>query len=122
MDVVVCDGFVGNIVLKTLESFFKGMAAWLKHEITKNPKRQLGALARPETPSAPSPAAWTPTAAAARRLLGLNGTIVKAHGSARERAIMNAIRLGAEAVQHHINEMIQAEVAQAAARLAEAKT
>jgi fatty acid/phospholipid biosynthesis enzyme len=55
-------------------------------------------------------------------LLGLNGTIVKAHGSARERAIMNAIHLAAEAVQHHINDIIQAEVAQAAARLTEAKT
>lgn len=52
----------------------------------------------------------------------MNGTIVKAHGSARERAIMNAIHLAVEAVQHHINEMIQAEVAQAAARLTEAKT
>jgi fatty acid/phospholipid biosynthesis enzyme len=55
-------------------------------------------------------------------LLGLNGTIVKAHGSARERAIMNAIHMGTEAVQHHINDTIQAEAAQAAARLAEAKT
>ena len=52
----------------------------------------------------------------------MNGTVVKAHGSARERAIMNAIHLAAEAVQHHINDIIQAEVAQAAARLAEPKT
>jgi fatty acid/phospholipid biosynthesis enzyme len=52
----------------------------------------------------------------------LNGTVVKAHGSARERAIMNAVLMGAGAVQHHINDIIQAEVAQAAARLTEAKT
>ena len=44
VDVVVCDGFVGNIVLKTLESFAKGLFAWLKSEMTKNPKRMLGAL------------------------------------------------------------------------------
>jgi glycerol-3-phosphate acyltransferase PlsX len=120
VDVVVCDGFVGNIVLKTLESFFKGLGAWLKREINKNPKRQLGAwLAR------------NAFRAIVRRLdsdgrggaplLGLNGTIVKAHGSARERAIKNAILMGADAVRHHINDIIQAEAAQAAARLAEAK-
>jgi glycerol-3-phosphate acyltransferase PlsX len=121
VDVVVCDGFVGNIVLKTLESFFKGLGVWLKTEIKKNPKRKLGALL-----------AKNAFRAIVRRLdsdgrggaplLGLNGTIVKAHGSARERAIKNAIIMGAEAVQHHINDIIQAEVAQATARLAEAKT
>jgi len=121
VDVVVCDGFVGNIVLKTLESFFKGLGAWLKTEIKKNPKRQLGAWL-----------AKNAFRAIVRRLdsdgrggaplLGLNGTVVKAHGSARERAIMNAVLMGAGAVQHHINDIIQAEVAQAAARLTEAKT
>jgi glycerol-3-phosphate acyltransferase PlsX len=121
VDVVVCDGFVGNIVLKTLESFFKGLGGWLRTEINKNPKRQLGGWL-----------AKNAFRAIVRRLdsdgrggaplLGLNGTIVKAHASARERAIMNAIHMGAEAVQHHINDIIQAEVAQAAARLAEAKT
>ena len=121
VDVVVCDGFVGNIVLKTLESFFKGLGGWLRTEINKNPKRKIGAWL-----------AKNAFRAIVRRLdsdgrggaplLGLNGTIVKAHGSARERAIMNAILMSAEAVRHHINDTIQAEVAQAAARLAEAKT
>jgi glycerol-3-phosphate acyltransferase PlsX len=121
VDVVVCDGFVGNIVLKTLESFFRGLGVWLKTEINKNPKRQLGALL-----------AKNAFRAIVRRLdsdgrggaplLGLNGTILKAHGSSRERAIMSAINMAAEAVQHHINDIIQAEVAQATARLAEAKS
>ena len=121
VDVVVCDGFVGNIVLKTMESLFKGMAAWLKSEITKNPKRQLGALLSRNAFRAIA-RRMDPDGRGGAPLLGLNGTIVKAHGSARERAIMNAIHLGAEAVQHHINDMIQAETAQAAARLTEAKT
>ena len=51
------------------------------------------------------------------RSLGLNGNVVKAHGSARERAIMNAIRVSSEAVQHHINETIQREIAKANQRL-----
>ena len=53
-------------------------------------------------------------------LLGLNGTIFKAHGSARERAIMNAIRECVQALQHHLNEIIQTEVAAANQRLAQA--
>ncbi|MGA2556510.1 MAG: phosphate acyltransferase PlsX [Verrucomicrobiota bacterium] len=121
VDVVVCDGFVGNIVLKTLESFFKGMAAWLKREIAKNPKRQLGALLS-RNAFRTIARRMDPDGRGGAPLLGLNGTVVKAHGSARERAIMNAIHLAAEAVQHHINDIIQAEVAQAAARLTEAKT
>jgi glycerol-3-phosphate acyltransferase PlsX len=121
VDVVVCDGFVGNIVLKTLESFFKGMAGWLKSEITKNPKRQLGAFLSKNAFRAIA-RRMDPDGRGGAPLLGLNGTIVKAHGSARERAIMNAIHLAAEAVKHRINDMIQAEVAEAAARLGEIKT
>jgi glycerol-3-phosphate acyltransferase PlsX len=121
VDVVVCDGFVGNIVLKTLESFFKGMAGWLKNEISKNPKRQIGAWLSKNAFRAIA-RRLDPDGRGGAPLLGLNGIVVKAHGSARERAIMNAIHMGAEAVQHRINDMIQAEAAQAAARLAEAKT
>ena len=44
VDVVVCDGFVGNIVLKTCESLAKAMFSMLKRELTANPRRQLGAL------------------------------------------------------------------------------
>jgi glycerol-3-phosphate acyltransferase PlsX len=54
-------------------------------------------------------------------LLGLNGTIMKAHGSARERAIMNAIRLSTEAVQNQINQTIRQEIATANERVATAK-
>ncbi len=121
VDVVVCDGFVGNIVLKTLESFFRGLGGWLKTEINKNPKRQLGALLAKNAFRA-IVRRLDSDAHGGAPLLGLNGTILKAHGSSRERAIMNAINMAAEAVQHHINDIIQAEVAQATARLAEAKS
>ena len=121
VDVVVCDGFVGNIVLKTLESFFKGMAGWLKTEITKNPKRKLGELLARNAFRAIARRV-DPDNTGGAPLLGLNGAIVKAHGSSSERAVMNAIRLATEAVQHHINDMIQTEAADAAARLAENQT
>jgi glycerol-3-phosphate acyltransferase PlsX len=44
VDVVVCDGFIGNIVLKTCESLAHGMFSWLKRELTSTPVRKLGAL------------------------------------------------------------------------------
>ncbi len=120
VDVVICDGFVGNIVLKTIESFAKGMFGWLKEELSKNPKRILGAILA-QNALGTIKRRMDPDAYGGAPLLGLNGTITKAHGSARERAIMNAIRLATEAVQSQINETIRQEVAQANARVAEAK-
>ena len=51
-------------------------------------------------------------------LLGFNGTVMKAHGSARERAIMNAIRSHHRCVQHQVNQIIAREIARANERLA----
>jgi glycerol-3-phosphate acyltransferase PlsX len=120
VDVVICDGFVGNIVLKTIESFAKGVLGWLKEELTKNPKRILGAMLAQNALGAIKKR-MDPDAYGGAPLLGLNGTIMKAHGSARERAIMNAIRLSTEAVQNQINQTIRQEIAQANARIATAK-
>lgn len=116
VDVVVCDGFVGNIVLKTLESFAKGLVGWLQMELTKNPKRMLGAmLAKNAFRSIKR--RIDPDAYGGAPLLGLNGNVMKAHGSAGERAMMNAIRVSSEAVHHNINDLIRNEVARANERL-----
>jgi len=120
VDVVVCDGFIGNIVLKTIESFAKGMGAWLKEELTKNPKRMLGAVLA-QNALRTIKKRMDPDAYGGAPLLGLNGNVMKAHGSAREKAIMNAIRITSEAIQHHINQVIQNEIAEANARLATVK-
>jgi glycerol-3-phosphate acyltransferase PlsX len=120
VDVVVCDGFVGNIVLKTLESFAKGLVGWLKEELMKNPKRILGAMLA-QNALGTIKRRMDPDAHGGAPLLGLNGTIMKVHGSAREKAIMNAIRVTAEAVQNQITQVIQQEIAQANARVAAAK-
>ena len=53
-------------------------------------------------------------------LLGLNGIVFKAHGSARERAIMNGIGQAVQAVEHHINDIIRSEAARANQRVAAA--
>jgi glycerol-3-phosphate acyltransferase PlsX len=120
VDVVVCDGFVGNIVLKTIESFAKGLVGWLKKELTKNPMRILGALLA-KNALRTIKRRMDPDAYGGAPLLGLNGNVMKAHGSARERAIMNAIRLSTEAVQNQINQLIRDEIACANDRLAAAK-
>ncbi len=120
VDVVICDGFVGNIVLKTIESFARGLAGWLKDELKKSPVSMLGALLASRALTTIK-RRMDPDAYGGAPLLGLNGTIMKAHGSARERAIMNAIRITTDAVQNQLNETIRREIAQANARIAETK-
>jgi len=120
VDVVVCDGFVGNIVLKTLENFSKSLVRWLKDEISKNPKRLLGGLLVRNAVRTIM-RRTDPDTRGGAPLLGLNGTIFKAHGSAREHAIMNAIGECAKALQHRLNSMIESEVAKANELAATAK-
>ena len=74
-------------------------------EISKNPKRMLGGLLVKNAFRAIM-RRTDPDSRGGAPLLGLNGTIFKAHGSARERAIMNAIGECAKALQHHLNQII----------------
>ena len=116
VDVVVCDGFVGNIVLKTCESLAVGMVNMLKRELSRNPKRQLGAYLAQNALRAIK-RRMDPEAYGGAPLLGLNGTVMKAHGSAREKSIMNAIRITTETVQNQINKAITDEIQRANDRL-----
>jgi len=116
VDVVVCDGFVGNITLKTAESLAKGMFRLLKRELTATPMRKLGAwLARGAFRSIRS--RMDPDMYGSAPLLGLNGLVFKSHASSTDRAIRNGIRLATEAYQHHINDRITAQVEAAHERL-----
>jgi phosphate acyltransferase len=117
VDVVVCDGFVGNIVLKTCESLAGALFSMLKTELTKNPKRQLGALLL-KNAFRGIKRRIDPELHSGAPLLGFNGSVIKTHGSARERAVMNAIRIAAESVEHHVNEIISREIARANERIA----
>jgi glycerol-3-phosphate acyltransferase PlsX len=119
VDVVVCDGFIGNIVLKTLESFAKGLTAWLKTEMCKNPKRMLGGLLV-KGAFRTIIRRTDPDNHGGAPLLGLNGTVFKAHGSASPRAITNAIAQCVQALQHHLNQIIQTEVTAANDKIAQA--
>jgi len=117
VDVVVADGFVGNIVLKTAESLGYAMKDILKAGLTANPLRKFGALlARGGLMELKH--RMDPEVYGGAVLMGLNGVVIKAHGSARERAIMNAIRVAAEEIRHDVNTKIAAEIARANAKLA----
>src|SRR5258707_11024450 len=117
VEVVVCDGFVGNIVLKTCESIAMAIFAMLKRELGANPSRQLGAL-RAQTAFRAIKRKMDPELHSGAPLLGFNGPVMKAHGSSRERAVTNAIRMTADALQHRVNDMIAREIADANQRMA----
>ncbi len=117
VDVVVCDGFIGNIVLKTCESLATGIFGWLKRELTATPIRQVGALLAKGAFRAIKRRV-DPDNHGGAPLLGLNGTVMIAHGSASERAIENAIREAMVAVRNNLNQTITQEVERANQRLA----
>ena len=112
VDVVVCDGFVGNIVLKTSESLAVAMFSMLKRELMHSAQRQIGAfLAKGAFHSIRK--RMDPEVYGGAPLLGFNGMVFKAHASARERAIASALRVTGEALQHEVNHIIAREIARA---------
>src|SRR4051812_11608184 len=112
VDVVVCDGFVGNIVLKTCESMAVGIFTMLKRELTANPHRQLGALLAQNAFRAIKKR-MDPEAYGGAPLLGFSGAVMKAHGSARERAVCSAINVMMQNLKHHVGDIIASEIARA---------
>ena len=121
VDVVVTDGFTGNVVLKTAESLGYAMMHLLKSGLTANPVRKFGAtLARGALRSVKE--RLDPEVYGGAVLLGLNGVVIKAHGSSRERAIMNAIRIAAEEISHGLNGMISQQITLANQRLVALET
>jgi glycerol-3-phosphate acyltransferase PlsX len=121
VDVVVTDGFTGNIVLKTAESLGYAMMHLLKYELTANPLRHLGAFLSQGALRGVKKR-LDPEVYGGAALLGLNGIVIKAHGSSRERAIMSAIRVATEEISHGVNQIISQQIARANERLAAAET
>ncbi len=116
VDVVVCDGFVGNICLKSWEGLVRFFKAEMKSFITANPLRKTGALL--------AKGAFTdlkhriePERYGGAPLLGIRGTLIKAHGSANRYALMNAIHDANEIIKVDLNARIEADVARANALL-----
>ncbi len=122
VDVVVCDGFVGNVALKTSEGLARMVERFLREELTRNPLRKLGAVF-----ALPALAAFRrrvdPRRYNGATLLGLRGVVVKSHGSADRLGFYHAIERAADEVRGGVLERISAHLTAAdalAAPLAEA--
>ena len=109
-DVIVCDGFVGNIVLKTAEGLAKAMIAMIKREIKKRPLAICGALM--------SKAAFravknhtNPDNYGGAPLVGVNGVAIIAHGKSNELAIFNALKTAQKLVKKNFVEDVANKIA-----------
>lgn len=104
-DVVVCDGFVGNIVLKLAEGLGSALFGMLRDEFTKSTAAKLGALfLKPGLRTIKRRMDYTEYGGAP--LLGLKGMTIIAHGSSNAKAIRNAVRVAKEAVEAKVVELI----------------
>jgi len=109
VDVVVCDGFVGNVVLKVSEGLAEAVATMLRSEIRKKPLAMLGyLLAKPAFSAFRKRIDYAEYGGAP--LLGIDGTGMICHGGSNPKAVMNAIRLAREAVALNVNAKMAAEL------------
>ncbi|HEY0369247.1 MAG TPA: phosphate acyltransferase PlsX [Chthoniobacterales bacterium] len=109
VEVVVCDGFVGNVILKTCESVGDAIFKWLKHELTKNTLRMAGAyLAKSAFKTIRKKVNYEEYGGSP--LLGVNGICIIAHGSSTPLAIKNALRVAAESIEHEVNPHIVEDI------------
>jgi phosphate acyltransferase len=104
-DVVVTDGFTGNVALKLLEGTIGELLAELRDEIRSTARGKLGGLLiRPAARRLRT--RLDPDTYGGAYLLGLRGLSVVAHGNSSSRAIANAIRLAARGVEHRVVERL----------------
>jgi glycerol-3-phosphate acyltransferase PlsX len=100
-DVVVTDGFTGNVALKALEGTIRSVLESLRREMGSSLRGRLGGLLiRPGARSVRKQ--LDPDTYGGAYLLGLRGLVVIAHGSSSRVAIANAIRLAARGVEHRV--------------------
>lgn len=116
VDVVVCDGFTGNVILKTSESAAHAIGKWLKRELTKNPVRMLGSLLLSGGLRALKKKTSKQTYGGAP-LLGVRGICIIGHGSSDAVAARNGIMQAVRAVQCRLNESILEGMRQCAAQV-----
>jgi glycerol-3-phosphate acyltransferase PlsX len=108
-DVIVADGFVGNIAIKMAEATAEFLFRNLRDEIPKTMLGKLGGLLiRPGVRQLRARVDWREFGGAP--LLGIDGVAVVAHGRSDARAIKNAIRVACDAVENHLVGKIRAEV------------
>ena len=101
VDVVVCDGFVGNVVLKVSEGLAEAIGSILREEFSSRFLSKLGyLLARPALKAFKKKVDYAEYGGAP--LLGVQGTVMICHGSSNPQAIMNAIKMAHDSETHQV--------------------
>ncbi len=108
-DVIVCDGFVGNVALKTSEGLTRLVRDMLKDSLRRTVTAQVGALLSRKAFST-FKRKTDPSEYGGAPLLGVRGVCIVGHGSSNDRAIRNGIRVAAEFAQAGVNGLIEAEL------------
>jgi glycerol-3-phosphate acyltransferase PlsX len=104
-DVIVCDGFVGNIALKVTESVVETMQEFLKRHLLRNPLSKLGLIfLKPSFVRFKKEMDYAEYGGAP--LLGVNGIVIIGHGRSNAKAIKNAVRVAKAEVERKFNEKI----------------
>ena len=105
-DILVCDGFVGNVVLKLGEGLLMKLFDWMRQEVRGSLRYKLGFyLCKDLFRHMKQCADYTEYGGAP--LLGVKGITIITHGTSDARAIQNAIREARSFVEHHVNERIE---------------
>ena len=100
-DVVVCDGFVGNVLLKLSEGMIINLSQWVKYELMQHPISLVSLpLLRPALKKLRQDLDWEEHGGSP--LLGVNGVAIVGHGSSNAKAIKNALRATQESVQNNL--------------------
>ncbi len=105
VDVVVTDGFTGNVSLKTMEGVARFITGAMKEEFTRNPVRKLGALAAGPTLRALQ-ARIDPRAYNGASMVGLQGVVIKSHGGADRVSFSNAVRVAVTEARNGVPDRI----------------
>ena len=108
-DVIVCDGFIGNVVLKSAEALGEMVSKMLRSEVTSTPSRKVGALIlKGAFDDIKKRMDYSEYGGAP--LLGVNGGCIISHGRSNAKAIKNAIRVAREFASNRIDAKIRAKI------------
>ncbi|MEE3265392.1 MAG: phosphate acyltransferase PlsX [SAR324 cluster bacterium] len=111
VDVVVCDGFIGNIALKVAEGTFDFVRSILREEVQSSWLSKLGYLAM-KGPFRQLRKRADYTEVGGAPLLGVNGVVIICHGSSKVHTLRNAIKHAQECAEQKLNDKIAFEVAE----------